>query len=98
MTRQSLIEPQESRPDGPERRLLAQGKGWRMSEHICRAGPWDKAFEEQHDWMTIAAVISGTFQYRASTGTGKLHPGSFLLGTSGTCSQCGHEPSRGDRC
>jgi AraC-like DNA-binding protein len=65
---------------------------------MCRAGPWDEAFEEQHDCMTIAAVVSGTFNYRTGTGAGTLHPGGFLLGNTGTCYECGHEHSRGDRC
>jgi AraC family transcriptional regulator len=98
MTRQSFIGPEEARSAGPESRLVARGEGWRMSEYVCRAGPEDKAFEERHDCMTVAAVVSGTFQYRTGAGTGTLHPGSFLLGNSGTCYECGHEHSRGDRC
>jgi AraC-like DNA-binding protein len=98
MTRRSFIEPQGSGSAGPESRLLAQGKGWRMSEYVCHAGPEDRAFEEQHDCMTIAAVASGTFNYRTGTGIGTLHAGSFLLGNSGMCYECGHEHSRGDRC
>jgi AraC family transcriptional regulator len=98
MTRQSFIEPETRNPAAPESRLLAQGKGWRISEYLCHAGPEDKAFEEQHDCTAIAAVVSGTFNYRTGAGTDTLHPGSFLLGNSGTCYQCGHEHSRGDRC
>jgi AraC-like DNA-binding protein len=98
MAHPTFIEPQESNPAGPESRLLTQGKGWQISEYICHAGPEDRAFEERHDCMTIAAVVSGTFNYRAGTGTGTLHAGSFLLGNYGTCYECGHEHSRGDRC
>jgi AraC-like DNA-binding protein len=98
MIRQPLIEPEALNPAAPESRLLAQGRGWRLSEYVCHAGPGDKAFQERHDCMTIAAVVSGTFNYRTGTGTGTLHPGSFLLGNTGTCYECGHEHSRGDRC
>jgi AraC-like DNA-binding protein len=98
MTRQSFTVPETPNPAAPESRLLAQGKGWRMSEYVCHAGPEDKAFEEQHDCMTIAAVVSGTFNYRTSAGSGTLLPGGFLLGNCGTCYECRHEHSRGDRC
>jgi AraC-like DNA-binding protein len=98
MTRQPFIEPEVPNSAAPESHLLAQGKGWRMSEYVCHAGPEDKAFEERHDCVTIAAVVSGTFYYRTGTGTGTLHPGSFLLGNSSACYECGHEHSRGDRC
>jgi AraC family transcriptional regulator len=97
MTHPSLIEL-EPKPAALESRLLAQGKEWRISEYVCHAGPEDKAFEEQHDCMTIAAVVSGTFNYRSGAGSGTLYPGSFLLGNFGACYECGHEHSRGDRC
>jgi AraC family transcriptional regulator len=97
MTRQLLTGP-EANPAALESRLLAQGKEWHISEYVCHAGPEDKAFEEQHNCMTIAAVVSGTFNYHSGAGTGTLYPGSFLLGNFGACYECGHEHSRGDRC
>ena len=46
----------------------------------------------------MALVTSGTFRYRTDTGEGILYPGAFLLGNAGSCYECGHEHSRGDRC
>src|SRR2546429_8718771 len=60
-------------------------------------------FEEQHPSFTIAVVVAGTFQYRASlNGPGLaeelMTPGSLLLGNAGQCFECGHEHGLGDRC
>ncbi len=82
----------------PAVRPIAQGRDWSMAEYICHAGPGDRAFEEQHAAFTIAAVASGSFRYRADTGTSLLHPGAVLLGNAGTCFECGHDHSRGDHC
>ncbi len=79
-------------------RLLGQGEGWRASEFICRAGPTDPAFEERHEDFAIAAVLAGSFGYRAHAGRALLHPGAFLLGNAGGCYECGHEHGVGDRC
>lgn len=79
-------------------RPLRRGAGWSVSEYICSAGPADRPFEERHGHITIAAVLEGTFNYRADTGNALLYPGSFLLGNIGTCYQCGHDHSTGDRC
>ena len=86
-------------PDAtPGARMMAAGKHWRVSEYICTAGPEDRPFEERHDHFTIAAVIEGSFNYRADTGRGSLHPGAFLLGNFGACYECGHDHGTGDRC
>jgi AraC family transcriptional regulator len=82
----------------PLARVLAKGKDWSLSEYICSAGPEDRPFEEQHRQVTIAAVIEGSFVYRADNGTSLLHPGGFLLGNPGRCYECGHDHSRGDCC
>jgi AraC family transcriptional regulator len=79
-------------------RLLASGRGWTAHDVVCTAGPGERPFEERHDWVCIAAVTHGTFQYRSSDGTATLAPGAFLLGNAGGCFQCGHEHGVGDRC
>jgi AraC-like DNA-binding protein len=65
---------------------------------VCGAGPADRPFEEQHADTTIAIVVSGTFEYRGSTGRELMTPGSLLLGNRGDCFVCGHEHGKGDRC
>jgi AraC family transcriptional regulator len=79
-------------------RLLAGGDGWRVSEVICRLGPRDRPFEEQHDDVAIAVVTDGSFRYRSSDGGALLCAGSILLGNAGTCFECGHDHGTGDRC
>jgi len=69
-----------------------------MSEFVCHAGPHDRPFEERHDYVAIAAVIDGSFTYRTDSGRALLYPGSFLLGNSGACFECGHDHGTGDRC
>ncbi|MBK9082276.1 MAG: helix-turn-helix transcriptional regulator [Rhizobiales bacterium] len=78
--------------------VLASGRGWRLSDVVCAAGPGDRPFEERHDWVSLAAVLSGVFAYRASHGAALLTPGAVLLGNCGACFQCGHEHAQGDRC
>jgi AraC family transcriptional regulator len=78
--------------------LLASGAGWRVLDIICTAGPGDRVFEEQHAYCCIAAVASGSFQYRSAQGTALLAPGSLLLGNHGSCFECGHEHATGDHC
>lgn len=46
----------------------------------------------------MAVVLSGSFQYRSSTGCEMMIPGSLLLGNSGDCFCCRHEHGTGDRC
>jgi AraC-like DNA-binding protein len=82
----------------PVARPLSQGQEWSISEYVCTAGPHDRPFEERREQFAIAAVIEGSFIYRGDTGTAVLHPGSFLVGNSATCYECGHDHSTGDRC
>ncbi len=79
-------------------RLIAEGSGWRVEEIVCTAGPSDRAFEEQHDWTAIAAVVEGVFTYRSHAGRALMTPGAVLLGEPGRCFECGHQHSAGDRC
>lgn len=85
-------------PTTLELRPLAAGQGWCATDVLCSAGPHDRPFEEQHASVCIAAVIEGTFRYRAVSGTAVLAPGSLLLGNAGQCFECGHDHSVGDRC
>lgn len=78
--------------------ILASGPGWQVSDVICTAGPHERPFEEQHDFVLLAAVTQGTFQYRSAQGAAVLAPGAVLLGNAGTCFACGHEHGVGDRC
>lgn len=79
-------------------RPLAEGLGWHVQDMICSAGPHDRAYEEQHATVAIAAVMSGTFLYRTAPGSALLVPGAILLGDHGRCFECGHEHGTGDRC
>ncbi|RKH54535.1 AraC family transcriptional regulator [Corallococcus llansteffanensis] len=79
-------------------RRLASGPGWRVSEVVCRSGPRDPVFEEQHTWVSISAVLSGHFTYRSKHGRVLLSPGAVLLGERGASFCCGHEHGVGDRC
>jgi len=78
--------------------LLASGEGWQVSDVVCTAGPSDPVFEERHEFVCIAAVSEGTFQYRTHSGAALMAPGALLLGDEGTCFECGHEHAVGDRC
>ncbi|MBN8229711.1 helix-turn-helix transcriptional regulator [Corallococcus macrosporus] len=79
-------------------RLLASGDGWRVREIVCRSGPKDPVFEEQHTGVSISAVLSGSFTYRSRNGRVLLTPGSLLLGERHASFCCGHEHGVGDRC
>jgi AraC family transcriptional regulator len=87
-----------TRDKAPVAHAIAHGRDWSIAEYLCDAGPGDRSFEERHESFTIAAVLEGVFCYRADTGTSLMHPGAFLLGNFGTCFECGHDHSRGDRC
>jgi AraC family transcriptional regulator len=79
-------------------RRLAQGNGWSVSDVICTSGPADEPFEERHTRVSIAVVLAGTFQYRTTSGSALMTPGSIFLGSAGHCFECGHEHATGDRC
>jgi AraC family transcriptional regulator len=89
-------------PGGLAARSIAQTDAWSVEDLLCTSGPQDPSFEEQHSRVSIAIVLAGTFQYRASAahkGTGGLMtPGCLLLGNRGQCFECGHEHASGDRC
>jgi len=77
---------------------LAAGPGWSVSDILCTSGPQDRPFEERHGSISVAAVVSGTFQYRTAEGRATLVPGALMLGNAGACFECGHEHGVGDRC
>jgi AraC family transcriptional regulator len=77
---------------------LAHGDGWTVDDVVCTSGPADRPFEERHRRVSLAIVVSGTFQYRSTTGRALMTPGSILLGNFGHCFECGHEHAEGDRC
>jgi AraC family transcriptional regulator len=79
-------------------RLLARGDGWTAQDVVCSSGPKDRAFEERHNWVSVAVVLSGTFTYQNDFGRSLLTPGALLLGDAGTCFTCGHQHGAGDRC
>jgi AraC family transcriptional regulator len=78
--------------------LLEEGPGWSVSDVLCTASRDDRPFEEQHEQVCVAAVVSGTFQYRTELGRATLVPGALMLGNAGACFECGHEHGVGDRC
>ena len=78
--------------------ILASGTGWSVRDVVCDHGPHDRAFTEEHADTAIAAVMEGSFQYRAQAGSAVLVPGALLLGNAGSCFECGHEHAQGDRC
>jgi len=88
----------DGRNDRPIARRIAGGEDWSVSEFVCGAGPGDRPFEERHQGFTIAAVIEGTFTYKADSGGALMHPGALLLGNDGRCFECGHDHGVGDRC
>lgn len=79
-------------------RLIASGRGWRVLDVLCDAGPGDRPFEERHGDTCIAIVTAGTFDYRTRDGADLLVPGAVMLGNHGACFECGHTHGRGDRC
>ena len=74
------------------------GEGWRLADILCNADASDAAFEEQHDYVSIALVMAGAFSYRSSAGSGDLCSGSVLLGGARTRFSCTHQHGAGDRC
>lgn len=81
-----------------ELRFLCAGKGWRIREEICGAGPSDRPFEERHACYSISAVLSGTFTYRSHRGRVLMSPGALLVGQAGAPFSCSHDHGHGDRC
>jgi AraC family transcriptional regulator len=90
--------PNECEHKGPHTRPLAAGDGWTIYDVVCTAGPNDPVFEEKHSQTSVAVVVSGTFQYRTSTGRELMTPGSLLLGNPEESFACGHQHGVGDRC
>jgi AraC-like DNA-binding protein len=80
-----------------DRRMLAQGQGWHVSDVTFRATSAKSRFESRHDGVMIAAVTAGSFRYRASHGCVTLMPGALLLGNDGDEFECSYE-AWGDRC
>ncbi len=78
--------------------LLASGDGWSVCDEVCRSGPKDPVFEEQHAWRSVSAVLSGSFVYRSTHGREVMTPGALLLGEQGASFCCTHEHCVGDRC
>jgi AraC family transcriptional regulator len=77
---------------------IFRGDGWRLADILCTADASDAAFEEQHDYVSIALVMAGAFSYRSSAGSGDLCSGSVLLGSPRTRFSCTHKHGAGDRC
>jgi len=88
----------DGRPGDAHTTTLARGDGWRVSDVVCTSGPGDRVFEEQHVGMSVALVVSGTFEYRSARDPQLMSAGSMLLGNSGQCFECGHTHATGDRC
>jgi AraC family transcriptional regulator len=78
--------------------MLAEGPGWSAADVVCTAGPRDRPFEERHDQVCVAAIVSGTFQYWTRQGRVTMTPGALMLGNAGAGFECSHEHGVGDRC
>jgi AraC family transcriptional regulator len=85
-------------PGGTTPTRLAHGAGWCVDDVMCTSGPGDRPFEEEHRSVSIAIVLSGTFEYRASSSGALMTPGSLLLGNPGQSFECVHAHGAGDRC
>ena len=59
-----------------DRRMLAQGQGWQVSDATFRATSAGARFESRHDGVAIAAVMAGSFRYRSTRGSVTLMPGA----------------------
>jgi AraC family transcriptional regulator len=79
-------------------KILASGSGWSVRDAVCTSGPHDRPYEEQHGSFTIAAVVEGSFRYRAGRDSEVMSPGALLLGNYGRYFECGHEHGTGDHC
>ena len=90
--------PARAAAAGISRQVLAVGRGWRVVDAAYTCDPGKRLLEDRHDFVTIAAVVSGSFQYRSVHGTETLAPGALLLGNAGSMYECSFEHSPGDRC
>jgi len=81
-----------------DRKPLAQGCGWQVSDVTFRATSTASRIESRHDGVAIAAVTAGSFRYRSSRGCVTLMPGALMLGNDGDEFECDYEESWGDRC
>jgi AraC family transcriptional regulator len=86
------------RPGAAVAHPISSGRGWRVKDVICDAGPDDSPFEEKNDYVSIAVVVAGSFKYRSARGSVVLSPGSLLLGSADESFECSHEHGCGDRC
>jgi AraC-like DNA-binding protein len=85
-------------PGGITTREVGAGAGWTAEDVVCTAGPHDRPFEERHERVSVAIVLAGTFQYRATRTAELMTPGSLLLGDVGQSFECSHDHATGDRC
>lgn len=69
-----------------------------MHDLVCRLGPHDPAVENAFPAYRVAAVVSGSFQFRSSLGDGVPVAGSLLIGNATQAYHCVHVTSSGDRC
>ena len=60
--------------------IVASGNDWKVGDVLCTSGPQDRPYEEQHETISIAVVLAGSFRYRSALGSEILSPGSLLLG------------------
>jgi AraC family transcriptional regulator len=78
--------------------IVASGNGWKVGDVVCTSGPQDRPYEEQHETISIAVVLAGSFRYHSALGSEVLSPGSLLLGNFRQTFECSHEHGTGDRC
>jgi AraC family transcriptional regulator len=80
------------------RAVLAQGRGWSVSDVTFRATSACSRFESRHESIAVVAVTAGSFRYRASHGCVTLMPGALMLGNAGDAFACDYDDTWGDRC
>ena len=80
------------------RAMLAQGRGWSVSDVTFRANAARAQFESRHEGVAIVAVTAGSFRYRGSHGCVTLMPGALMLGNAGDAFACDYGDGWGDRC
>ncbi|WAS95369.1 helix-turn-helix transcriptional regulator [Nannocystis punicea] len=82
----------------PRVELLAELPDITVTRHVCRAGPRDRPFPEQHRQASLAVVLAGSFCYRCRDRTHALVAGSVMLGEVDEAFVCSHEHGVGDVC